>query len=217
MDLTPGTGIVSLTVEAYAMTRSEQLDAIVRQFELNAHPFYQDWKAGTLPVAMLAEYGAQYGRFIGTIALGWETLGENHYAEEEREHEVLWADFKSDIGSEDSRRLTTTDTLVTAASNLFGSSKSEALGALYAFEAQQPSTARAKLDGLNEHYTLSDKGKEYFRVHADDIAEVDCLKAHLDGLSEPEFMQAKTACAVVCTAMYGALDGIYYYSKPMSA
>ncbi len=192
------------------MTRSQQLDAIVAQFELNSHPFYQDWKAGTLPAQKLAEYATQYAAFVGTIADGWEKLGETSYAEEEREHEVLWADFKGSVDARDSALLPSTKTLETAARNLFMSSRAEAIGALYAFEAQQPSTARAKLDGLNEHYKVSDAGKEYFRVHADDIAEVECLRQYLDGLSEAEFQQAKTACAVVCTAMVGALDGVYY-------
>jgi hypothetical protein len=29
-------------------------------------------------------------------------------------------------------------------------------------------------------------------------------------MSDAEFARAKTACAVVCAAMFGALDGIYY-------
>lgn len=190
------------------MTRVEQLDAIVKQFELNGHPFYQEWKMGTLPAWMLADYADQYAHFVGTIDEGWETLGESFYAEEEREHEVLWADFRTAVGSRESGVTPSTETLVTAAQNLF-KTKPEAIGALYAFEAQQPYTSRAKLDGLNEHYSVSEEGKEYFRVHADDIAEVELLKQRADELSDEEFARAKTACAIVCTAMYGALDGIY--------
>jgi pyrroloquinoline quinone (PQQ) biosynthesis protein C len=190
------------------MTRVEQLDAIVKQFELNGHPFYQEWKMGTLPAWMLADYADQYAYFVGTIAKGWETLGESFYADEEREHEVLWADFKAAVGARDAGVQPSTDTLVTAANNLF-SSKPEALGALYAFEAQQPYTSKAKLEGLNEHYSVSEEGKEYFRVHAEDIAEVELLKKQAEDLSDEEFARAKTACAIVCTAMYGALDGIY--------
>jgi pyrroloquinoline-quinone synthase len=198
------------------MTRIEELDGIVRQFELNGHPFYQAWKMGTLPAPKLAEYADQYGHFVGTIAKGWETLGESFYAAEEREHEVLWADFKSAVGAEDGYIDPSTDTLVTAANNLFGS-RPEAIGALYAFEAQQPYTSRAKLDGLNAHYTVSTEGKEYFRVHADDVAEVELLKKYAEGLSEEEFARAKNACAIVCAAMYGALDGIYFSRQTANA
>lgn len=198
------------------MTRAEQLDAIVKQFELNGHPFYQDWKKGTLPEWMLAIYGEQYGHFVGTIAEGWETLGETFYANEERDHEVLWADFKAAVEAQKADRLPGTEILEIAARNLF-KSKPEAIGALYAFEAQQPYTSRAKLDGLDEHYSVSDAGKEYFRVHADDIAEVEVLKKYAEALSEEEFERAKTACAIVCSAMYGALDGVYFSRETIVA
>lgn len=190
------------------MTRVEQLDAIVKQFELNGHPFYQEWKMGTLPAWMLADYADQYAYFVGTIAQGWETLGESYYADEEREHEVLWSEFKTAVGARDAGIQPYTDTLVTAAKNLFAT-KAEALGALYAFEAQQPYTSQAKLEGLNEHYSVSEEGKEYFRVHAEDVAEVELLRTQVENLTDAEFERAKTACAIVCTSMYGALDGIY--------
>ena len=106
--------------------------------------------------------------------------------------------------------------LVTAARNLF-QTKPEAIGALYAFEAQQPYTSRAKLDGLDEHYCVSDAGKEYFRVHADDIAEVELLQKHVEALSEAEFERAKTACAIVCSSMYGALDAVYFTRQTVEA
>jgi pyrroloquinoline-quinone synthase len=191
------------------MDRIAQLDAFIKQFDLNGHAFYQDWRMGTLPTAKLQRYGSEYGRFVATIAKGWETLGQAHYAEEEREHELLWADFKGSIGSVDASPLPHTNTLVTAAEELFGS-KATAAGALYAFEAQQPFTSKSKLDGLKEHYAVGEKGEEYFRVHADDVAEAELLRDLVRSMSDEEFAQTKTACAVVCAAMWGALDGVYY-------
>lgn len=189
-------------------SRIAQLDAIVQQFDLNNHPFYRDWRMGTLPVEKLRDYGAEYGHFVATIAEGWETLGENYYADEEREHELLWADFRAEVGAGDEMTRPHTATLVAAARNAF-KTEAEAIGALYAFEAQQPHTSRSKLDGLNEHYRLTDKGKEYFVVHADDIAERDVLRARAEKLTDREFERAKAACAVVCAAMWSALDGVY--------
>lgn len=198
------------------MTRVEQLDAIVKQFELNGHPFYQDWKMGTLPTEKLSVYAAEYGSFVAQIAGGWETLGESFYAEEEREHEELWANFQEAIGSGTTATLPSTSNLTESAGNLFAE-PATAVGALYAFEAQQPYTSKAKLEGLNDHYQVSDAGKEYFRVHADDIAEVELLRGYVEKMSEEEFAQTKTACAIVCTAMYGALDGIYFAKQPVNA
>lgn len=186
------------------------LDEIVASFDLNQHPFYQDWRAGTLPVEKLGRYAAEYAAFVDTIDEGWETLGFEHYAVEEREHEELWAQFSKALGIESSRDLLPqTDVLVTAARKLMSTSP-EAIGALYAFEAQQPRTSRSKLDGLIEHYpNVSEAGREYFRIHADDVVEAQALRGRFDTLSESDQLRAKAACAVVCSAMWTALDGVY--------
>jgi pyrroloquinoline-quinone synthase len=191
------------------MTRIEELQSIVAQYDLNSHPFYQDWRAGKLPMAKLVDYSGEYGLFVSTIAAGWDTIGEPVYANEEREHEVMWDDFRGALGFETLSLRVQTDTLVTAARNLF-SKKSEAVGALFAFESQQPYTAQSKLDGLNEHYPLSEEGKRYFVVHASDFAEVEDLKKYIANLTDEEFARTKTACGILSAAMWGALDGIYY-------
>jgi pyrroloquinoline-quinone synthase len=192
-----------------AESRVQALDALVDQFDLNRHPFYQDWRMGTLPVEKLRDYAGEYGRFVATIAEGWETLGQAHYAEEEREHERLWAGFQLAIGAGRQSNRPQTETLVTAAKNAFGE-RAAAVGALYAFEAQQPHTSQVKLQGLQEHYSVSEAGQEYFKVHANDIAERDLLRGIAVEMSEAEFAQTKIACALVGAAMWSALDGIYY-------
>lgn len=191
------------------MTRIEELEAIVGRYDLNKHPLYMEWRAGSLPKTKLVDYSGEYGLFVSTIAAGWDTIGEPVYANEEREHEILWDDFRGALGFETLSLRVQTDTLVTAARNMF-SKKAEAVGALFAFESQQPFTAQSKLDGLNEHYPLSEEGKRYFVVHASDFAEVEDLKRHIASLTEEEFQRCKTACGILSAAMWGALDGIYY-------
>ena len=55
--------------------------------------------------------------------------------------------------------------LVMTARELF-TDYATALGALYAFEAQQPSTAASKLEGLERHYQLPDNARTYFEYIA---------------------------------------------------
>jgi pyrroloquinoline-quinone synthase len=198
------------------MDRISQLDAIIELFDLNKHPFYQEWRMGTLPEEKLKSYAVEYQAFVGTIAAGWDTVGEPKYGEEERYHELLWTKFKSELGASGTASLKSTDTLVTASTNLF-EQPVEALGALYAFEAQQPHTSKSKLDGLLEHYTISEEGREYFRVHADDFAEAELIRERVKALSDEEFGRVKTACAIVCSSMWGALDGIYYARETVNA
>lgn len=191
------------------MTRIEELDAIVAQFDLNLHPFYQDWRMGTLPTEKLTHYAAEYGAFVATIAAGWDTLGQSHYAQEEREHDAMWQVFRKELGSATEARNPETVALVNSANQLFGQ-QATAAGALYSFEAQQPKTSRSKLDGLLEHYNISEEGRKYFKVHADDFAEAEWIRAKIDSMSDAEFARTKTACAVMCSSMWSALDGVYY-------
>ena len=194
-------------------TRIDELDEIVRQFDLNEHPFYQAWRAGTLPVERLAEYSAEWAPFIAALDRGWDRIGEPAYAAEEREHDELWARFRAALGAaaQGEMRRPQSRTLLAVGENAFASVP-EALGALYSFEVQQPATAQSKLAGLDEHYagTVDEGGREYFRAHAVETDEPAMLASRIEQLSDDEFARAKTACAIFSAAAWGALDGVYY-------
>lgn len=192
-------------------SRIEQLDAIVRQFDLNEHPFYVEWRAGTLPVERLAEYADEWAPFIGVIADGWERIGHPDYAAEEREHDELWRDFRNALGASGEMRRPHSKVLLAVGEQAFASVP-EALGALYSFEVQQPATATSKLEGLREHYAgaVDADGQRYWVEHAVETDEPAMLAAMIDRLSDGEFLRAKTACAIFSAAAWGALDGVYY-------
>jgi pyrroloquinoline-quinone synthase len=191
--------------------RIDELDKIVRAFDLNQHPFYQAWRAGTLPIERLAEYAAEWAPFIAVLDEGWERIGEPAYAAEEREHDELWARFRAALGAGTDARRPQSQTLFTVGQNAFASVP-EALGALYSFEVQQPATAESKLAGLCEHYAgaVDADGQEYFRVHAIETDEPAMLAARIEALGDDDFARVRTACAVFSAAAWGALDGVYY-------
>ncbi|MBA2632490.1 MAG: hypothetical protein H0U86_05760 [Chloroflexi bacterium] len=192
-------------------TRIDELDAIVRQFDLNEHPFYTEWRAGTLPVGRLAEYADEWAPFIGAVDAGWERIGYPEYAAEEREHDALWSRFRTALNATSDMRRPQSRTLLAVGENAFASVP-EALGALYSFEVQQPATASSKLAGLREHYagTVDSDAQRYFVEHAVETDEPAMLAGLIDGLSDGEFARAKTACALFSAAAWGALDGVYY-------
>ena len=192
--------------------RIDELDAIVRQFDLNEHPFYTEWRAGTLPIERLAEYADEWAPFIGAVDAGWDRIGFPEYAAEEREHDALWSRFRTALGaSSDDAPTAEPKTLLAVGENAFASVP-EALGALYSFEVQQPATASSKLAGLREHYagTVDADAQQYFVEHAVETDEPAMLAGLIDGLSDGEFARAKTACALFSAAAWGALDGVYY-------
>ncbi len=191
------------------MSRIAELREIVLQFDLNKHPFYTDWRAGTLPMAKLQRYADDYGHFVGLIENGWDRVGRSDYAEEERQHHELWTDFANAVGaSSGARPLAETCTLLDSARTAF-TAPASAIGGLYAFELQQPDTAQVKLDGLREHYKVGCEGQKYFEVHAGEWHEVADLEKLVEGLDEPSYNKARSACADVAKAMWGALDGVY--------
>jgi pyrroloquinoline-quinone synthase len=192
-------------------SRIDELDAIVRQFDLNQHPFYRDWRDGTLPVERLADYAAEWAPFIGRLDAGWELIGEPAYAAEEREHDALWTSFRAALDAEGEMIRPQSKTLLAVGEHAFASVP-ETLGALYSFEVQQPATASSKLAGLREHYagTVDADAQRYFVEHAVETDEPAMLAAKIELLSDGEFARARTACAVFSAAAWGALDGVYY-------
>jgi pyrroloquinoline-quinone synthase len=192
-------------------SRIAELDAIVRRFDLNQHPFYTEWRAGTLPIERLAEYADEWAPFIAVVDRGWDRIGHPEYAAEEREHDQLWTRFRDALGAAGEMSRPQSRTLLAVGEQAFASVP-ESLGALYSFEVQQPATASSKLDGLREHYaaTVDTEAQQYFVEHAVETDEPAMLAELLDGLSDGEFARARTACAIFSAAAWGALDGVYY-------
>ena len=127
-------------------SRIDELDAIVRQFDLNQHPFYTEWRAGTLPIERLAEYADEWAPFIGAVDAGWEPHRlpgvRRRGARARRAVEPLprRADATGEMHRPQSK------TLLAVGENAFASVP-EALGALYSFEVQQPATASSQAGG----------------------------------------------------------------------
>jgi pyrroloquinoline-quinone synthase len=191
------------------MSIKEQIDPILEKWDLLKHPFYQAWSAGTLPVEALQLYAREYGNFIALLPRGWETLADASTAAEEREHAALWADFASALDESPAEASEpAAQELVRNAETLFGSPAS-ALGALYAFESQQPATAKSKLEGLRAHYQLPEAAEPYFEVHSINWHEAAKIRAELERLSPAEQAEARLACEQMAESLWNALTGIY--------
>lgn len=190
-------------------TISARLDAALEPFDLLKHPFYQAWSAGTLPAAALSTYAREYGNFIDAVPQGWETLENAEHAHEEREHAELWRRFARSLRTcVDVPRLAEVEALVGESKRAF-SHEVGAIGALFAFEAQQPKTARSKLDGLVEHYAeLSGLDRTYFEVHADDDYERAILIERAEKLDASAQDEAVAYCQRTAQALWRALDGV---------
>ena len=192
------------------MRSTHPLDQPTLLWNLLESRFYQAWSAGTLPVSALRSYARQYGSFISTIPQGWRAHGDEKIAKVEEEHIEMWRGFAAALGTEIQAVPTNRGVaqLVGAARDLF-TDPAGSIGALYAFEAQQPATSTSKLAGLREHYDFDRAGEEYFEVHKNDEDEPQVLCDRFDTLSEDGKRAALVACHTMCRELRGALDSLY--------
>lgn len=193
------------------LNSANRLDDIVAEYSLLEHPFYVAWSKGELPVAALKDYAREYGAFIATISAGWRAAGNEAVAAVEEHHTRVWnSTFAESLGAAvTAPQVEGVAALVALANEMF-SDPVAALGALYAFESQQPFTAQSKLDGLRHHYAdLPAAVREYFRLHEDDYDEPAILAHRINALDPQDVARAEEACRRMSQALYQALTGIY--------
>ncbi|HEX2698203.1 MAG TPA: iron-containing redox enzyme family protein, partial [Anaerolineales bacterium] len=177
------------------MDRKQELNEIVEKWNLLNHPFYQAWSAGTLPVEALQVYAREYGAFIETLPQGWRTLNDAETAHEEKEHAEMWHAFSKSLNAPSgSPDIEQSISLAQTARSLFAL-PATALGALYAFEVQQPATAKSKLDGLKKWYNIEQSGEKYFEAHSVNWHESEKILAQINALPFEEQEHALEACA----------------------
>ncbi|MDE0469980.1 MAG: iron-containing redox enzyme family protein [Candidatus Poribacteria bacterium] len=191
------------------MDFKQTLDSKIADYNLLNHPFYQAWSAGELPVEALRSYAREYGAFISMMPEGWETLNDAEIAAEETEHIDLWADFAAGLDTTVTEaQIPQVKALMETADELF-SEPTTALGALYAFEAQQPATAQSKLAGLKAFYQLPKSVEPYFETHSHNEHEAEKLLAYIGTLPSDSYATVVQACEKMSAALWDALTGIH--------
>ena len=188
----------------------ERVESIIAKHNLLEHPFYQSWSCGTLPKEQLTLYSSEYGTFIKQIASLWESCGYKDIADVEREHAILWNQFAQSLGTAIAESASVDQIM---ALNAFMSKacqdKASALGALLAFEYQQPTTVESKLKGLRTHYQSLNADEVYFEVHLDDWDEPGLIIKELEQLTETERERAMDSLETACQLLWDALTGIH--------
>jgi pyrroloquinoline-quinone synthase len=216
----------------------EQLDFAIAERNLLKHPFYQDWQAGTLDHARLQLYAAQYYLLVEAFPAHLEDLAERsegdlrvvileNLADEEdaaAPHPKLWCDFAAAVGVGEQTLWTIAP--LPGIRRLLGiyreicqeGSLAEAVAALYAYEAQVPEVAMAKIDGLRRHYGVNTpQGLAYFRVHqtVDKIHRAawrrwleHCGNTSAGNESKVDEEQILRTARKALDALWGALDSI---------
>jgi pyrroloquinoline-quinone synthase len=207
----------------------DRLEAMIEERHLLTHPFYTKWVAGTLPREALHDYARQYyafesefPRFLSAIHSRSEgadvrrALLQNLWDEEHgpENHAELWLRFAEAVGvgrdevreappNPATRRLV--ETYREATTSVVGG-----VAAIHAYEAQVPRVARAKIDGLRDHYGVADgDGLRFWEVHESlDVEHSEAERGILEDLAASDPGSAEAATAAALDAWWGFLDGV---------
>lgn len=139
------------------------------KYRLLEHPFYQAWNEGNISIEQLSKYGASYAEFIERIPGYWQKIAQafaeqqtvaDEIIAEETDHIPLWNKWTDKLEKQDDfPRMTK---IFEAFENM---TASELLGAIHAFEIQQPEVAETKKCGLLDHYGFENSDLTYFDEH----------------------------------------------------
>ena len=212
---------------------SMAIDAAVARQAMLAHPFYQAWTEGRLPLDTLRAYARQYFHHVeafpravsavhsscpdrqGRLMLAENLAEEEGLGEGKQDHASLWMMFAIGLGeSEAAVRCQDlnpeTQALIETFRRLSGQSYAAGLGALYAYESQFPAVAKAKIEGLVDRYAIADEPSlRFFRVHETaDVEHSAVCRQLLDDLPEEEKAEAVAAGEQLAAALWNFLSGV---------
>ena len=209
----------------------DKIDAAIAHKSLSKHPFYNYWRMGKLSREALQLYAAQYYRHVEAFpkhlrVLAARTEGPireivlENLAEEENPanpHPKLWRDFAAAVGVNEEDitccpSLPGTQTVVETFREIVGDRPvAEAVAALYAYEAQVPEIATAKIEGLKKFYGVtSPKALAYFTVHEQaDKAHRAAWRGWLEQHAYGDEAEILATTNQALNALWGALDAVH--------
>lgn len=211
---------------SFIETLHHKLDA----YHLLNHQFYNAWNAGQLSMDTLKVYAKEYyhhvaafPRYVSGIHTQCDDLHTRqvllgNLVEEEQgseNHPELWRQFGEGLGLSreefnEKPHLKATNALVDGYFDYVRSDFATGLGALYAYERQTPEVSVSKIEGLCNHYGITDKRTlKFFDVHAE--ADVwhreECAKI-IESLSEEEQQKVLEGAEAGAKLLWGFLDGM---------
>lgn len=161
----------STTITAAALSGRRLLD----------HPFYRRWEQGSVSMAELTAYAAQYRHFENFLPGFLQRLAANlpagtareliaaNLADEEGDpvaHVELFERFAEAVGASPEPASTATSKLLATYEDLLAAGPGAALGCFVAYESQASDVARRKAYGLRHHYGLDDHAVSFWVHHA---------------------------------------------------
>jgi len=209
------------------------LNNSLQNLSLLNHSFYQAWNRGELSKKTLQVYAREYyhhvaafPRYISQIHALCDDIGarqvllENLNDEEQGadNHPELWMRFAEGIGADRESftkepEFEKTRELVDGYFDLVKADYATGLGTLYAYERQTPEVSKSKIDGLVEHYNISDERTlKFFAAHQKyDVEHTEELVGLIEKLSPQDQEKAAEGAIKGAKLLWGFLDGMMEY------
>lgn len=199
------------------------VNAIIKERHLLTHPFYVRWSQGKVSMEALQEYSRQYYHYEAALP-SFLSAALEHVTEEParsavaevledesfnpKPHAEMWLDFAAGLGVSQSevqscQPSVQTINLIETYRSLCSRGQEEAIGALYAYESQQPEVAEAKADGLVKFYDVNESSAlSFFKLHS--VLDIAHAKALRSALTDSELSRESAHLAL--DAWWGMLD-----------
>jgi len=140
------------------------------------HPFYRAWTMGEITRGQLGAYHQSYAEFIKQVPVYWERIVRGFRLDspeaqevvaEELSHIGLWEEWGRNL-----QQSATAPGMEDVCREFDSFTPSQLLGALHAFEIQQPEVARTKKDGLLRFYGFREEELKYFDEHENEAKHI---------------------------------------------
>jgi pyrroloquinoline-quinone synthase len=212
------------------MTFYTNLNNSLEELHLLKHPFYKSWNEGNLTPTTLKLYAKEYyhhvaafPRYISQIhslcpdIKARQVLLENLIDEEQGEnnHPELWLRFAEGVGVlrseiKQTAELESTAALVKGYFELVKTDYATGLGALYAYERQTPEVSTSKMDGLTQHYAISDERTlQFFSLHKEaDKWHTEELVGLIENLTSSDQEKVSYGAIKGAKLLWSFLDGM---------
>jgi pyrroloquinoline-quinone synthase len=212
----------------------DRIHELIARRRLLDHPFYSAWSKGELTREALQKYAEQYYHWVHAfptwLSGAHANAGElpmrqailENLIDEERgpeNHPELWLRFCDALGLDREAVLRAdllpeTKAAIDAMREIAREQSAVAtLGALYAYESQQPEVMKTKREGLRDSYGVT-TGHDYFEVHERmDVEHSADERALLTRYGAGHEAAIEESAGKALDATYALLDGVEKHRK----
>jgi hypothetical protein len=206
---------MSLTIPDTSITHP--LDLIIDKHRIAEDQFYRTLRQDGISEAELKSFAVLWTNIVSLLGPAYKALGNENTSLSRSMSYTLWQQFCQGVGvkliqlnrMDHYNILLPIDRIRVLLSSTAG--QSFGLGALYAFESQEPDICSIMLTHLNSRLVLPEPTMQYFTAHAHNLSYQDDVREMIKSFLEPQELMrpvqassmdsVKAGCEAMCEQM----------------